>query len=148
VLGRALEEADVEPVTWRAVLHARTLGALEHFEALAAIHRHGRAMAAFHEHHDVVLSPTLGQPPVPLGTQRMDNRDGDAYRAALLRFTPFCNVFNMSGEPSMSVPLAWTPQGLPVGTMFSAAFGREDLLFRLAGQLERARPWFDRVPPL
>jgi Asp-tRNA(Asn)/Glu-tRNA(Gln) amidotransferase A subunit family amidase len=77
----------------------------------------------------------------------MSNPDLDAYTKALLRFTPFCNLFNMSGEPSMSVPLHWSADGLPVGVMFSAAFGREDLLFRLAGQLEQARPWFDHVPP-
>jgi len=148
VLGRPLVESDVEPVTWRAVKHAATLSGLAHHEALFAIHRQGRRMAEFHERHDIVLSPTLGQLPVPLGTQRMDHPDGAVYGAALHRFTPFCNLFNMSGEPSMSVPLAWSAQGLPVGTMFSAAFGREDLLFRLAGQLERARPWFDRVPSL
>ncbi|HUP07863.1 MAG TPA: amidase [Caldimonas sp.] len=148
MLGRPLEEHDVEPVTWRAVLHARSLSALAHHEALAAIHRHGRRMAEFRERHDIVLSPTLGQPPVPLGVQRMNNADGEAYAAALHRFTPFCNVFNMSGEPSMSVPLHWTVDGLPVGTMLSGAFGREDLLIRLGAQLERARPWFERVPPL
>jgi amidase len=147
-LGRPLREEDVEPVTWRAVRHASTLSALDHAEALLAIHQHGRRMAAFHERHDIVLSPTLGQVPVALGPQRMSNPDLDAYTAALQRFTPFCNVFNMSGEPSMSVPLHWSAEGLPVGVMFSAAFGREDLLLRLAGRLEEARPWFDRVPDL
>jgi amidase len=147
-LGRPLREDDVEPVTWRAVRHAATLTALDHAEALLAIHQHGRRMAAFHERYDIVLSPTLGQVPVLLGPQRMSNPDLDAYTAALLRFTPFCNVFNMSGEPSMSVPLHWSAGGLPVGVMFSAAFGREDLLLRLAGRLEQARPWFDRVPDL
>ena len=146
VLGRELREDDVEPVTWRAVRHAATLSALDHANALATIHQHGRRMAAFHDRYDVVLSPTLGQVPVPLGPQRMSNPDLDAYTAALLRFTPFCNLFNMSGEPSMSVPLHWSAEGLPVGVLFSAAFGREDLLFRLAGRLEEARPWFDRVP--
>ena len=145
VLGRALREDDVEPVTWRAVRHAATLSALDHANALLTIHQHGRRMAAFHERYDIVLSPTLGQVPVPLGPQRMSNPDLDAYTAALMCFTPFCNLFNMSGAPSMSVPLNWSADGLPVGTMFSAAFGREDLLLRLAGRLEEARPWFDRV---
>jgi amidase len=146
-LGRTLAEHDVEAVTWRAVQHARTLSAVDHVNALLAIHTHGRRMATFHERHDIVLSPTLGQVPVPLGPQRMSNTDAEAYAAALLRFTPFTNLFNMSGEPSMSVPLHWTPDGLPVGVMFSAAFGREDLLFRLAARLEQARPWFRRLPP-
>ncbi len=148
VLGRALREDDVEPVTWRAVRHAATLSALDHANALLTIHQQGRRMAAFHERYDIVLSPTLGQVPVPLGPQSMSNPDLDAYTRALLRFTPFCNLFNMSGEPSMSVPLHWSADGLPVGVMFSAAFGREDLLLRLAGQLEQARPWFNHVPAL
>ena len=146
-LGRPLGEGDVEAVTWRAVRHAATLSAVDHVNALLAIHTHGRRMAALHERYDIVLSPTLGQPPVPLGPLRMSHPDADAYTTALLRFMPFTNLFNMSGEPSMSVPLHWTGDGLPVGVMFSAAFGREDLLFRLAGRLEQLRPWFDRVPP-
>ncbi len=145
-LGRELREADVEAVTWRAVRHARALSALDHANALLTIHHQGRLMAAFHERFDLVLSPTLAQVPVELGPQRMSNPDPQAYAAALMRFTPFCNVFNMSGEPSMSVPLHWTEDGLPVGVMLSAAFGREDVLLRLAAQLEKARPWFDRVP--
>ena len=148
VLGRELREDDVEPVTWRAVRHAATLSAVMHSDALLTIHLQSRRMAEFHQRYDIVMSPTLGQVPVELGPQSMSNPDLDAYTAALLRFTPFTNLFNMSGEPSMSVPLSWTEGGLPMGVMFSAGFGREDLLFRLAGQLEQARPWFDRVPVL
>ena len=146
-LGRPLRVDDVEAVTWRTVQAAESMSAADYADALLAIHLHGRRMAAFHERYDVLLSPTLGQVPVPLGPQRMSNPDGEQYTAALLRFTPFTNLLNMSGQPSMSVPLHWTPEGLPVGVMFSAAFGREDLLLRLAAQLEAARPWFDRVPP-
>lgn len=145
-LGRTLCEDDVEAVTWRAIQHAATLSAVNFADALLAIHMHGRRMASFHERYDVVMSPTLGEVPVMLGPQRMSNPNASEYSAALQRFTPFTNLFNMSGEPSMSVPLHWTPENLPVGVMFSAAFGREDLLFRLAAQLEVAQPWFDRVP--
>ncbi|CAB3789655.1 amidase [Pararobbsia alpina] len=146
ILGRELREDDVEPVTWQAVRHAATLSAIQLENARLAIHLQGRRMATFHERYDIVLSPTLGQVPVALGPQSMSNPDLDAYSAALKRFTPFTSLFNMTGQPSMSVPLHWTPDELPVGVMFSAAFGNDDLLFRLARQLEQARPWFDHVP--
>jgi amidase len=95
-----------------------------------------------------LLSPTLAQPPVLLGTQHTNTLDLNAYREGILNFSPFTSVFNMSGQPSMSVPLHWTPEGLPVGVMISAAFGAEALLFRLAGQLEKASPWAARRPAL
>jgi Asp-tRNA(Asn)/Glu-tRNA(Gln) amidotransferase A subunit family amidase len=147
VLGRALREDDVEPITWRAVLHARTLSALDHAQALAAVHAQGRAMAGFHTRFDILLSPTLGQVPPPLGPQRMDNPDAAEYGAALQRFSPFTAQQNISGQPSMTLPLHWMQDGLPVGVMCSAAFGREDLLLQLARQVEQARPWFGRTAP-
>jgi Asp-tRNA(Asn)/Glu-tRNA(Gln) amidotransferase A subunit family amidase len=66
----------------------------------------------------------------------------------LAAFSPFTQMFNITGAPSMSVPLHWTEEGLPVGVMMSAPFGREGMLFRLAGQLEAERPWFHRRPDL
>jgi len=146
-LGRPIRQDDVEAVTWRALLQAETMSAADYAGAVLVIHTLSRRMATFHQRYDVVLSPTLGQVPVNLGPQRMSNPNGEEYRIALQRFTPFTNYFNMSGEPSMSVPLHWTDDELPVGVMFSAGLGREDALFRLAAQLEAARPWFNHLPP-
>jgi Asp-tRNA(Asn)/Glu-tRNA(Gln) amidotransferase A subunit family amidase len=147
VLGRELTAHDMEAVTWRALQHAASLSATDHAQALHVVHGHGRHMAAFHERFDILLSPTLAQQPMALGPLAMSNPDADAYRSAHLGFSPFTGLFNISGQPSMSVPLHWSDEGLPVGVMCTAAFGREDLLLRLARQLEQARPWFDRVPP-
>ena len=145
-LGRPLSEQDVDAVTWSAVVFSSTLGVEAYPAALASIHRQGRRMAAFHEAYDVVMSSTLGRLPYPLGTLRTDNADLEAYRQALVQFIPFTQLFNITGQPSMSVPLHWTRENLPVGVMFSARFGEEAVLFRLASQLETASPWFDKVP--
>ena len=145
-LGREARPEDVDRATWNAVEFSATLPVEAYPDALATIHLQGRRMAAFHENHDVIMSPTLAQPPVPLGIQHTNNPDQAAYVEALYAFTPFTQLFNLTGQPSMSVPLHWTEDGLPVGVMFSAAFGDEATLLRLAGQLEQAQPWFSHIP--
>jgi amidase len=145
-VGRPLSGDDVDPVTWSAVEFSSTLDVEAYPTALASLHRQGRRMAAFHKVYDLVLSPTLAKPPVPLGVLRTDSRDLEAYRRDLVAFMPFTQLFNMTGQPSMTVPLYWSAANVPIGVMFSAPFGGEATLFRMAGQLEAARPWFHRVP--
>jgi Asp-tRNA(Asn)/Glu-tRNA(Gln) amidotransferase A subunit family amidase len=144
---REPEAGAVDNVVQEAVDFARTLPIEAYPRAMRLLHLHGRRMAAFHDTYDVLMSPTLAKPPVPLGPQHTNNPDLAQYREAILGFAPFTAPLNMSGQPSMTVPLHWTAEGLPVGVMFSAAFGAEATLFRLAGQLERAAPWADRRPP-
>jgi amidase len=144
--GAEPERGAVDTVVQDAVDFARTLPGEAYPKATRAIQRFGRRMAAFHEKYDVLLSPTLAKPPLPLGSLHTNNPDLAAYRATLLGFMPYTAAWNMSGQPSASVPLHWTNEGLPVGVMFTAAFGEDALLFRLAAQLEAARPWAGRVP--
>ncbi|WP_281966899.1 amidase [Roseovarius nanhaiticus] len=152
-LDRKIKRADVDSVTWSAISDAKNMSAEDYAEALFQIHAQTRSMADLHSRYDAILSPTLATLPPPLGVQRTDTDDMDAYRAALTGFTPFTQLYNMTGAPSMSVPLGWhhpekSQSVLPVGVMISADFGREDILFRLAGQIEAERPWFDRLPDL
>jgi amidase len=147
-VGRPLSADDVDRVTWSAVEFASSLDVEAYPAALASLHRQGRRMAAFHRVYDLVLSPTLAKPPVPLGVLRTDNGDLEAYRRELVAFMPFTQLFNMTGQPSMTVPLCWSAANIPIGVMLSAAFGGEATLFRIAGQLEAARPWLHRVPSL
>jgi amidase len=146
VLGREVTESDVEYVTWRAAVAGRETSAPEYVDAVRVIHRTGRKVASFFETYDLLLSPVLLQPPVPLGYLDTHSRDVRAYVKNLYSFFGFTNLFNATGQPAMSVPLYWTPDGLPVGLQFAGRFGDEALLLRMAGQLEHARPWKDRRP--
>jgi amidase len=114
--------------------------------SLTFLQRVARDIARFLLKYDVWLTPTLGEPPVPLGTfdSPMENPLQGLRRAeAFVPFTPICNA---TGQPAMSVPLYWNAEGLPVGVHFVGRFGDEATLFRLAAQLESARPWAGRRP--
>jgi len=113
--------------------------------AVQALHAYGRAAATLFETYDVMLLGTLGRPAIPIGWLFEDPK---AITQRLFSYMPNTQAFNNSGQPAMSVPLAWSAGGLPIGVQFAAKIGDEATLFRLAGQLERARPWFDRVAPL
>jgi amidase len=112
------------------------------------LQRISREVGRFFVNHDVWLSPTLGEPPVPLGTFAYTGQDPFALRRRMAAFTPFTYVANATGQPAMSVPLIWNEAGLPIGTQFTGRFGDEATLFRLAAQLEAARPWSGRRPAL
>ena len=98
--------------------------------------------------YDLLLAPTLSRPPVELGVLSLDPSDFDAYGEAVTSFAPWCPVFNQAGWPAISLPLHMTRAGLPLGMMFGARLGREDLLYAIAGQLERAAPWAGRHAPI
>lgn len=163
--GRAARASDVEPATWLLYSIARALPASEYGAALDRIRRAARAVGDFFTRHDILLTATTARPPVKLGELALSR--GERFQLGVLRTlptrgllmkavdemakgplaaTPNTQLFNMTGQPAMSVPLYWNSGGLPIGTQWVAPFGREDLLFRLAGQLEMARPWATRRP--
>ena len=147
-LGRELLPEDVEKVTWRAAENGKTLSAADYFNSVQTLHRTGRQAALFFKDYDVLLSPVLLKPPILLGRLNMMTDDMRQYVRELSGFFGFTSLFNATGQPSMSVPLYWTADNLPVGLQFTARFGEEDLLFRLASQLETALPWKNRRPAL
>jgi len=147
-LGRELEESDVEAGTWGMAMAGRGRSAADYVRAVKGIHHIGRQVARFQANYDVILTPTMALPPTPLGTLSLSSPNPGANIEALLQTIGFCQVFNASGSPAMSVPLTWNEAGLPIGIQFAGRFGDEGTLFRLAGQLEQARPWFDRRPPI
>ena len=97
---------------------------------------------------DLLVSPTLAEPPTRIGEFANDPDAPMAPMVRSARYVAFTPAFNSSGQPAISLPLHWTPEGLPVGVQLVAAYGREDVLVRVASQLEQARPWIDRRPSI
>jgi Asp-tRNA(Asn)/Glu-tRNA(Gln) amidotransferase A subunit family amidase len=148
LLGRALAEDDVERMVWDRVKDARAFSASDYAMATRIVHLVGRQVARFMERYDLILTPTMAAPPRPLGVLDMMTTDTDAYLKAVYASIGFTSLFNSTGQPAISVPLAWSSSGLPLGVQFAARFGDEGVLFRLAAQLETARPWAGRRAPL
>jgi Asp-tRNA(Asn)/Glu-tRNA(Gln) amidotransferase A subunit family amidase len=147
VLGRRADETTVETCTRLLAERGRTIPATDYAKAISGLHQTARRFARMFTAADLVLSPTLASPPPPLGVLDQDMADLDRFlmlNAAVIPFTP---LYNITGCPAISLPLEHDPDGLPAGVMLGAPYGREDLLLEVAGQLERAHPWFDRVPP-
>jgi amidase len=150
-VGPALQPvADPElltPLNRELVESSQATSAAEYAHAVAKLQALARRVVAFWQEHDVVLTPTLAMPPVPVGWQ--DSAEGAlAQLFRNLAFTPFTAIANVTGQPAMSLPLHWSEDGLPVGVQAIGAPAGEAILLRLAGQLEGARPWSARRPPL
>ncbi len=145
-LGRDPEPGELEPATEWLVELGRSHGAADYLLAVEEVQADARRIADFHETYDAVLSPTLAAPPLPLGTFATEPGQGLRTFEVDAAFAAFTWIANATGQPAMSVPLDWSDEGLPIGVHFSAAFGDEALLFRLAAQLEAARPWAQRRP--
>jgi Asp-tRNA(Asn)/Glu-tRNA(Gln) amidotransferase A subunit family amidase len=148
--GRVPGPDDLEPVTRLYAERGRAVTADDYIRSVQTFHRTGRALGAFFEKHDVLLSTTIARTSLPLGTVRMDG-SAEQFERAVAPMTPFTAVCNASGVPAMSVPIGWTEDGspvggLPVGMHFVARYGAEETLFALAAQLEEARPWRNRRP--
>ncbi|MFN4192109.1 MAG: amidase [Tabrizicola sp.] len=136
---------EVEGVGRGAWAHAQTLHPTRYLEAVGEIHAFGRQMAGFFDGGpDVLLSATLAEPPARVGRFNHDTEDYVAYRTGpngIFAYSPFCAIFNASGQPAASLPLGWSSQGLPIGVHLAAAFGQDELLIGLCAEIERAAPW-------
>jgi 6-aminohexanoate-cyclic-dimer hydrolase len=166
VTGRRFTRREIEVVPWFARSYFRSLPPQAIVHATYVQGKLARSFATFMANYDLLLMPTLGMPPIAIGALRPSavetmmidiasaTRFGPLAKtiirelgAKAFAWTPSTPLFNMTGQPGMSVPLHWSAGGLPVGVQFIARYGDESTLFQLAGQLERAQPWFDRRPP-
>jgi amidase len=148
--GKPIGPDDVEPLTWALAEQGRTHSGPDYLGAVGYAQLVTRAVADWWAGgFDLLLTPTLALPPAEIGwmgTGREENA-----MLPIVRATPyaiFTAGFNASGQPAISLPLHWSDEGLPIGVQLVAAYGREDLLLRIASQLEEARPWAERRPPV
>ncbi|WP_046867382.1 amidase [Microvirga massiliensis] len=169
ITGVRARRADVEESTWLCRELGRAFSAAELSVALERLHRASRQIAVFFETCDLLLTPTLAAPPVRHGELHPQGleaalqalvarlgigrylRYGPLLRQAAdraFRFIPFTPIWNITGQPAASLPLHWTSDGLPVGVQAVARFGDETTLLSFAAQIEQARPWAQRMPPV
>ncbi|GAA5150824.1 amidase [Nocardioides marinquilinus] len=158
-----------EPDTLLMAAIGRATASVDFVRAVENRHTHLRRLAVFHETHDLLLTPTTATAPPRIGAFEQPAAVQVAQKALLtarvggllrhlpvvdrmitqnLGWVPYTQLANLTGRPAMSVPLHWTPDGLPIGVQLVGRLGADGLLLRLAAQLEQARPWFDRRPPL
>jgi amidase len=144
MLGRPIADGEIEPrnVVYRQI--GKALGVVPYLQSREWIGMWARRMADWWTGHDLLLTPTVAAPPPELGWFTGDGPEHEGGR--IVSFIPYTAQFNMTGQPAISLPLHWTPGGLPVGVQLVAAYGREDLLVRVASQLEQAAPWAGRRP--
>jgi len=167
-VGNKTSVLDFEPSTQALAALGSTIDGGEYAQALNTLSEYSRKIGRFFEEYDILLTPTLASPPVPIGALRISEAESRMIRlqsklhaawilktlhiinmlaGSTFNFIPYTTIFNVTGQPAMSVPLCQSKEGLPIGMQFVARFGDEATLFRLAGQLERARPWFNKLPP-
>jgi amidase len=147
-VGRVATEDDVEPLTWSLVQLGRSLDGGRYLRSVQMLQKLTREIARSFESMDVLITPTLAEPPAPLGT--FDSPPGEPL-LGLLRaasYVPFTPPFNVTGQPAVSLPLHWNAEGLPIGVQFVGRFGEEETLLSLAARLEEAAPWSGRRPPV
>jgi amidase len=145
-VGREITPDDVEPLTWSLAEMGKSISAPDFIEAQHASLELGRRVEEWYASgYDLLLTPTLGEPPVELGTFSTPDEPLLGFMRAAT-FVPFTPLANMTGEPAISLPMHWNADNLPIGAQLMGAYGREDLLLRVAAQLEQANPWIDRIP--
>ena len=147
-VGGKPTDDQIEPLTHVMIELGRKRSAPEYLLAVQTLQIFARRIAQFMNDYDLLLTPVLAEPPVPLGTFDATPEDAMAGMKRSGSFSPFTAIQNMTGQPAMSVPLYWNEAGLPIGVQFAARYGDEATLFRLAAQLEAARPWADKRPPI
>jgi amidase len=148
--GKQISREDVEPVTWALAEQGWSNTAAQYVTSVGYGQIIARSVLAWWQDYDLLLTPTMAQPPAELGTIGTGADDPDPL-APIVRSVPYAAFtagFNATGQPAISLPLQWSDAGLPIGVQLVGDMGREDLLIRVASQLEQAQPWAQRQAPV
>ena len=132
----------VEPATWFFAERGRALTATQYLANIDEMHRYARRLHSWWEHNDILITPTMSEAAPPIG----ELKGADVER--IVRLVPYTAPYNISGQPGIALPLHWTSEGLPLGIQLISRYGGEDVLIRLASQIEAAAPWIGRRPPV
>lgn len=147
LLGREIGAADVEPLTWAMAEEGRRRHSGQYLSAISQHQAIGRMLGIWFEAgHDLLLTPTMGELPPPLGSFAADPEDPLKAIHRGEKTAGFTALINATGQPAISLPLGWSEDGLPIGVQLIAPLGREDLLLRVASQVEEAHPWAEKLP--
>ncbi len=148
VLQRPARDDEMEQVTRQAIRLGQTVTGVDYASQFGRINQEVRRIGQFFETVDVLLTPTLGSPPLPLGTLSTQTLSLAEFQQLGSAFCPFTGAFNATGQPAINLPLHWTPEGLPLGVQLVGKFGEDATLLQLSAEMERAWPWFLRTAPL
>lgn len=149
-LGKELTQDHLEPVTWVSYQAGLKRTGADYLGIVEALQLFSRKLAHWYDEggYDMILSPTISIPPTKLGAFQLVPDDPMRWARMSNTFVALTYIYNITGQPAMSVPLFWNEANVPIGVQFAGRFGDEATLFRLAAQLEQARPWADRKPPI
>jgi amidase len=150
-MGRPPRRDELEPIIYSAWEHGMRISGPTYLQGINTVHATGRRIAAFFERHDMLLTPVLAEPPAAIGRFAPTKPDFFEHRLGadgLVHYSPFAPIFNITGQPAVSLPLHWSDDGLPIGLQFAGRFGDEKCLLQLSAQLEQVQPWFGRRPEI
>ncbi len=137
-----------EKFTWEMHQLGEKVLAADYCAAIYTVQKESRKIAQFFQKYDLLMTPTTAKPPVKIGylSNKQDSLESHLHKQ--LEFSPFTTLFNQTGQPAMSLPLHWTDNNIPIGVQLAGRFGDEATLFRIAAQLEQAKPWKEKIPDL
>ena len=146
--GKTPAREEFEGVTWGGYQFGKTITAAQYLFCWASLQGMSRRVAAWQQAYDAWITPVLATPPMKIGAIDLEETDLEKAWTPIAAYGPFTALQNMTGQPAISLPLAWSKSGLPIGVQFVGRFGEEHLLLQLAAQIEKAEPWNRKRPPV